>query len=83
MQQPALGLELSPNFCYWQDPSFSKRSSGGVVVKALACGAGGRGSIPGLVATISKIGYLLLSSRDMAERSLKRRKSSKITQPTN
>ena len=38
-------------------------------------------SIPGLVATISEIGYLLLPSRDMAEKSLKRRKSSK--QPTN
>ena len=39
------------------------------------------GSIPGLAATISEIGYLLLLSRDMAERSLKRPKSSK--QPTN
>ena len=39
-----------------------------------------RGSIPGLAATISEIGYLLLPSRDMAERLLKRRKSSK--QPT-
>ena len=39
-----------------------------------------RGSIPGLTATISEIGYLLLPSRDMAEISLKRRKSSK--QPT-
>ena len=38
-------------------------------------------SIPGLAATISEIGYLLLPSRDMAERLLKRRKSSK--QPTN
>ena len=38
-------------------------------------------SIPGLAATISEIGYVLLSSRYMAERSLKRRKSSK--QPTN
>ena len=32
-----------------------------------------RVSIPGLIATISEIGYLLLPSRDMAERSLKRR----------
>ena len=32
-----------------------------------------RGSIAGLVATISEIGYLLLPCRDMAERSLKRR----------
>ena len=39
-----------------------------------------RGSILGLAATISEIGHLLLPSRDMAERSLKRRKSSK--QPT-
>ena len=30
-----------------------------------------RSSIPGLAATISAIGYLLLPSRDMAERSLK------------
>ena len=29
-----------------------------------------RGLIPGLAATISEIGYLLLPSRDMAERSL-------------
>ena len=57
-------------------------SSGGVVVKLLACGAEGRGSIPGLAATISEIGYLLLPSRDMAERSLKRRKSSKQPNPT-
>ena len=56
------------------------RSSGGVVVKLLACGARGPGSISGLAATISEIGYLLLPRRDMAERSLKRRKSSK--QPT-
>ena len=40
-----------------------------------------RGSILGLAATISEIDYLLLSSRDMAGRSLKRRKSSK--EPTN
>ena len=33
-----------------------------------------RGSIPGLAATISEIGYLLLPSRDVAEISLKRRK---------
>ena len=40
-----------------------------------------RGSIPGLAATISEIGYLLLPSPDMAEILLKRHKSSK--QPTN
>ena len=53
------------------------------MVKLLACGARGPGFqlIPGLVATISEIGYLLLPSRDMAERSLKWRKFSK--QPTN
>ena len=51
------------------------------MVKLLACGTSGPGSIPGLTATISEIGYLLLPSRDMAERSLKQRKSSK--QPTN
>ena len=38
-----------------------------------------RGSIPGLAVTISEIGYFLLPSRDMAERSLKRRKSSTTT----
>ena len=32
-----------------------------------------RGSIPRLATWISEIGYLLLPSRDMAERSLKRR----------
>ena len=40
-----------------------------------------RGSIPGFAVTISEIGYLLLPSRNMAERWLKWRKSSK--QPTN
>ena len=35
-------------------------SSVGVVVKLLACGAGDRGSIPSLAATISQISYLLL-----------------------
>ena len=40
-----------------------------------------RGSIPRLATLISEIGYLLLPSRDMAESSLKRRKSS--IQPTN
>ena len=40
-----------------------------------------RGSIPGIAATISENGYLLLPSRDMAEIPLKRRKSS--IQPTN
>ena len=48
-------------------------SSGGVVVKQLACGARVPGSIPGSAATISEIGYILLPGRDMAERSLKRR----------
>ena len=56
-------------------------SSGGVVVKLLACGARGRGSIPGLAATILQMGNLLLQSCNKAEISLKRRKSSK--QPTN
>ena len=40
-----------------------------------------RDSIPGLAATVLEIGYLLLPIRDIAERSLKRHKSSK--QPTN
>ena len=34
-------------------------SSGGVVVKLLTCGAIGSGSIPGLAATMSEIGYFL------------------------
>ena len=37
--------------------------------------------IPGLTTTISEIGYLLLPSRNMAERLLKWRKS--LKQPTN
>ena len=53
------------------------RSSGGIVVKLLACGARCPGFDSGLVATISEIGYLLLPCLEMAERSLKRRKSSK------
>ena len=57
------------------------RSSGGVVVKLLACDAEDRSSIPGPAATISEIGYILLPNRDMTERSRKRRKSS--NQPTN
>ena len=40
-----------------------------------------RGSIHSVATTISEIGYLLLPSRDIAEISLKRRKS--LTQPTN
>ena len=55
--------------------------SGGVVVKLLASGARGHGFDPDLAITIFEIGYLLLYSRNMAERSLKRRKYSK--QPTN
>ena len=43
------------------------RSSGGVVVKLLACEARGPGSIPGLATTISKIGYLLLPGAAVAE----------------
>ena len=59
---------------------YFERSSGGAVVKLLAYGARGPDSIPGLAATISEIGYLLLQSRDKAETSLKRHKFSK--QPT-
>ena len=51
------------------------------MVTLLVCGARGPGSIPGLAATISEIGYLLLPSRDMVEISLNRRKSSN-NQPT-
>ena len=50
---------------------------GAAVIKLLVCGVSGWGSIPSLAATISEIGYLLLPSRDMAEISLKRHKSSK------
>ena len=56
-------------------------SSGDVVVKLLHCGGSSRSSNPGLVATISEIGYILLKSPNMDENPLKRRKSSK--QPTN
>ena len=52
------------------------RSGGGRVVKLLACGARGPGSIPRLATPISEISYLPLLSRDMAEIPLKRRKSS-------
>ena len=41
-------------------------SGGGRVVKLLACGVSGPGSIPGLATWISDIGYILLPSRDMA-----------------
>ena len=57
-----------------------ERSSDGRVVKLLACGARGPGSIPRLATWITEIGYLLPPSRDMAEIPLKRRKSS--IQPT-
>ena len=50
---------------------------GGVVVKLLTCGTRGRGSIPGLAATISEIWYILPPNRDLAEILLERRKSSK------
>ena len=49
------------------------------MVKFLVCRASG----PGLAATISEFGHLLLPSRDMAEISLKRRKSSQQTNQFN
>ena len=50
------------------------RSSGGRVVKLLACGARGPGFIfPASPLEFSEIGYHLLLSRDMAERSLNQR----------
>ena len=52
-------------------------SSGGVVVKLWLDEQEFQGSIPGLTAMISEICYLLLPIRDMAEISLKGRKSSK------
>ena len=53
-------------------------SSSGVVVKFLVWGArDSRVIFPFLATTISEIGHLLLSSRDLAEISLKWRKSSK------
>ena len=67
MEKP---LIIQKKNLYWHLPT---GSSGGVVVKLLACGASGRGSSPVLVATISEIGHLLLPSPDMAEISLKRR----------
>ena len=73
-----LYVHLSLIFTIWTD--FINCSKGSAVVLWLVeqevCG-----SNPGLAATISEIGYLLLPSRDMAQRSLKRRKKSK--QPTN
>ena len=45
-----------------------------MAILGLWTGARGPGSIPGVAATISEIGYLLLPSRDLAERSLKGRK---------
>ena len=74
-------LWFIPSFEVLHVPLCPWRSSGCEVVKLLTCGARGPGSIPGPAATISEIGCLLLSSRDIAEISLKRRKSSK--QPTN
>ena len=56
-------------------------SSGGVVVKLLAWGARGPGFDSPPRRSVSQIGYLPLPSRDMAEISLKRRKS--LIQPTN
>ena len=60
----------------------SRGRSSGVVVKLLACGARGRGSIPSPAASISETGYFLLPSRDMAEISQRRLKTS-IQQTTN
>ena len=51
------------------------------MVKLLACGARGSWFDSQSRSTISEIGYLLLSSRDIAEISLKGRDSSK--EPTN
>ena len=45
-------------------------SSGGRMVKLLACGARGLGFDSRPPLEFSEIGYLLLPSRDMAERSL-------------
>ena len=57
-------------------------SSGGRVVKLLACGARGPGfRFLASPLKFPEIGYLLLPSHDMAEIPLKQRKSSK--QPTN
>ena len=73
---PELPLSLYKFYLY-----LFRGSSGGVVIMLLACGASSRGSIPNLASTISEIGYLLGPSRDMADISLKRRKS--LKQPTN
>ena len=51
-------------------------NSDGVVVKYLLAEQEARDSIPNLTTTISEIGYLLLSSHNLAEISPKRRKSS-------
>ena len=52
-------------------------NSGDVVVKLLVFGSRSSGLIPGLAAAIAEIGYLLLKILNMAEISLKQRKSSK------
>ena len=57
------------------------RNSGGVVVKLVACGARGPGFDFRPRRYNFRDWYLLLPSRNMAERSLKRRKSS--NKPTN
>ena len=58
------------------DSTAAKGSGGGVVViSSWLAEQEVRGSIPGFADMISEIGYLLLPSRDMAERSLMRRKS--------
>ena len=59
-----------------QGHRFLGGSSGGVVVKLLACRARGPGFDSYLAATISEISYLLLPSCDMAEILLKPCKSS-------
>ena len=59
-----------------QTKDIRSHSSGGRVVKLLACGARGSGVRFPASPLEYQIGYLLLPSRDMAEIPLKRRKSS-------
>ena len=82
--------QSNPSFCsiaeYLYQIETLTGSSGGVVVKLSACGARSLGfnfrsrcfNFRDWLSPAS-IGYLLLPSRDMAERLLKRRKSSKTT----
>ena len=70
-------VPLGPFGSFW----VNRRAGGGRVVSSLLAEQEDRVRFPASPLEFSEIGYLLLPSRDMAERSLNRRESSK--QPTN